>query len=73
MAKDRGWRENVRGICPPELKGTQRKVFVQLRGGEAGPVTITDPWPADTGRWNQNTNWALAGSAFDILKWKAAE
>lgn len=66
---ERGWRENVRGLCPDYMRGTARKVFVELRNG----TKPAEPWPADTGRYRANTNWALSGSGWDIMKWKEAK
>lgn len=57
------WRDNE-GMVPWEAEG--RRVMVQLRGGIKPP----ESWPADSGSSRSPpVNWALTGSAFDIVRY----
>ena len=67
------WRTNV-GRCPPELAGTETRVFVELRNGTIprDPDGRLQSWPADTKK-GQKTRWTLTNDPFDIVKWSKSE
>jgi hypothetical protein len=68
---DADWHENE-GVCPRRFVGTERRVFVELRGNANGRIRPAESWRAHGGRYGQSTRWTLEGMAGDILRWREA-